>query len=152
MSNNRFVICIAKRFQKKGLSLHYLIFRGNLGLIKAVEKFHETLAFEFNTFTIWCIRQSIIQAFVYHSPSRPIPLNKIGLISKFNHLFDNTEEYYHREPTTKEITAMINYQNKIMEDVLLTNWEQLFMKNSGLKNHSIKDSKYWQVFNYNGVS
>lgn len=117
-AKHRYVVCIAKRFQNNGLTLHELILKGNLGLLKAVENFEPERGYSFLSYAIWCIRQSIIHAFLEDIKTKPIPLNKIGLISKGNCLLLNVERYCKREPKAKEIESMIEFQRKIMQDVL----------------------------------
>lgn len=118
-ANQSYVVCVAKRFQNNGLSLHELILKGNLGLIIAAEQFDETRGFTFVAYAIWSIRLSIIQGFVDDIKNNPIPLNKIGLITRGNTLFSNMEQYFHREPTVQEINGMLEFQIKIMREAIL---------------------------------
>ena len=124
-ANHRYVVCVAKRFQNNGLSLHELIIKGNLGLIKAAQHFDDTRGVTFISYAIWCIRQAIIQAFVEDISNKPIPLNKIGLISNRNSLFSKVELYCEREPTTREIEGMQEFQTKIMNDALQVTSNQI---------------------------
>lgn len=118
IENLPLVVCVAKRFEHRGLTLHYLIIYGNLGLIKATECFDEKSEFKFISYAIWCIRQSILQAIVENLNIKPIPLNKIGLIWKVNSTNTKLEQYFQLEPTTKEIAGMLEFQNSIFKDVL----------------------------------
>ena len=124
-ANHRYVVCVAKRFQNNGLSLHEVIIKGNLGLIKAAQHFDDTRGVTFISYAIWCIRQAIIQAFVEDISNKPIPLNKIGLISNRNSLFSKVELYCEREPTTREIEGMQEFQTKIMNDALQVTSNQI---------------------------
>jgi len=118
IANHRYVVCVAKRFQNNGLTLHQLIVKGNLGLIKAARHFNEANGFKFISYAIWCIRQSIIQALAEASKNKPIPLNKIGLLSNNTNLFIMLEPYFQREPSIEEIAGMLEFETKIMKDAM----------------------------------
>lgn len=106
-ANLRFVVSVAKQYQNQGLSLPDLINEGNLGLIKAAEKFDETRGFKFISYAVWWIRQSIIQALAEHSRIVRLPLNKVGLVSKINKTFSELEQKYQREATPEEVSIYL---------------------------------------------
>jgi RNA polymerase primary sigma factor len=106
-ANLRFVVSVAKQYQNQGLTLGDLINEGNLGLIKAAQRFDETRGFKFISYAVWWIRQSILQALAEQSRIVRLPLNKIGSINKINKTFSKLEQEYEREPSPEEIaTAM----------------------------------------------
>jgi RNA polymerase primary sigma factor len=102
-ANLRFVVSVSKQYQNQGLSLPDLINEGNLGLIKAAQRFDETRGFKFISYAVWWIRQSILQALAEQARIVRLPLNKIGSINKINRAFSNLEQEYEREPTFDEI-------------------------------------------------
>jgi RNA polymerase primary sigma factor len=102
-ANLRFVISVSKQYQNQGLSLPDLINEGNLGLIKAAQRFDETRGFKFISYAVWWIRQSILQALAEQSRIVRLPLNKIGSLNKINKTFARLEQDYEREPTHEEI-------------------------------------------------
>jgi RNA polymerase primary sigma factor len=103
MANLRFVVSVAKQYQNQGLSLPDLINEGNLGLIKAAERFDETRGFKFISYAVWWIRQSILQAIAEQSRIVRLPLNKIGVINRIYQHLANFEQLNEREPTLEEI-------------------------------------------------
>lgn len=111
-ANLRFVVSVSKQYQNQGLSLPDLINEGNLGLIKAAQRFDETRGFKFISYAVWWIRQSILQALAEQSRIVRLPLNKIGSINKINKVFQELEQDFEREPTPKEIAEVM----KITED------------------------------------
>jgi RNA polymerase primary sigma factor len=119
-ANLRFVVSVAKQYQNQGLTLSDLINEGNLGLIKAAERYDETRGFKFISYAVWWIRQSILQAVAEHSRIVRLPLNKIGSISKINNTFTKLEQDYQREPIPEEIAEMLKFQTKVVEDALQT--------------------------------
>ncbi len=119
-SNLRFVVSVAKQYQNQGLTLSDLINEGNLGLIKAAERFDETRGFKFISYAVWWIRQSVLQAIAEHSRIVRLPLNKIGSILKINSAFTKLEQNYQREPIPEEIAEMLQLQTKIVEEALLS--------------------------------
>jgi RNA polymerase primary sigma factor len=119
-SNLRFVVSVAKQYQNQGLTLPDLINEGNLGLIKAAERFDETRGFKFISYAVWWIRQSILQAIAEQSRIVRLPLNKIGSISKINKAFTKLEQDYQREPMPEEIADMLSLQIKIVKEALET--------------------------------
>ncbi len=102
-ANLRFVVSVAKQYQNQGLSLPDLINEGNLGLIKAAQRFDETRGFKFISYAVWWIRQSILQALAEQSRIVRLPLNKIGSINKINKAYSALEQQFERPPTMKEI-------------------------------------------------
>lgn len=119
-SNLRFVISVAKQYQNQGLTFSDLISEGNLGLIKAAERYDESRGFKFISYAVWWIRQSILQAIAEHSRIVRLPLNKIGSILKINKAFTKLEQDYQREPMPEEIAEMLKFQTKIVEEALQT--------------------------------
>src|SRR5436189_4731110 len=106
-ANLRFVVSVAKQYQNQGLTLSDLINEGNLGLIKAAQRFDETRGFKFISYAVWWIRQCILQALAEQSRIVRLPLNKIGSINKINKTFSKLEQECERDPSTEEIaTAM----------------------------------------------
>jgi RNA polymerase primary sigma factor len=102
-ANLRFVISVSKQYQNQGLSLPDLINEGNLGLIKAAQRFDETRGFKFISYAVWWIRQSILQAIAEHARIVRLPLNKIGSINKVNKAFSKLEQEFERNPSHHEI-------------------------------------------------
>src|ERR1700744_4894270 len=115
-ANLRFVVSVAKQYQNQGLSLSDLINEGNLGLIKAAQRFDETRGFKFISYAVWWIRQSILQALAEQSRIVRLPLNKIGSINKINKTFSKLEQEYEREPTAEEIAIALDMStNEVFE-------------------------------------
>ncbi len=107
-ANLRFVVSVSKQYQNQGLSLPDLINEGNLGLIKAAQRFDETRGFKFISYAVWWIRQSILQALAEQSRIVRLPLNKIGSINKINKATAKLEQKYEREPDYREIAAILD--------------------------------------------
>lgn len=106
-ANLRFVVSVAKQYQNQGLSLPDLINEGNLGLIKAAQRFDETRGFKFISYAVWWIRQSILQALAEQSRIVRLPLNKIGSINKINKAYSRLEQEYERVPDAEEIANLL---------------------------------------------
>jgi RNA polymerase primary sigma factor len=106
-ANLRFVVSVSKQYQNQGLSLPDLINEGNLGLIKAAQRFDETRGFKFISYAVWWIRQSILQALAEQARIVRLPLNKIGSINKINKTFADLEQRYEREPSVQEIAEVL---------------------------------------------
>jgi len=118
MANLRFVVSVAKQYQNQGLSLPDLINEGNLGLIKAAQRYDETRGFKFISYGVWWIRQSILQALAEQARIVRLPLNKIGSITRINKTFSRLEQEYQREPTADEVAFMLETSSAIVEDAL----------------------------------
>src|SRR5512142_348557 len=106
-ANLRFVVSVSKQYQNQGLSLPDLINEGNLGLIKAAQRFDETRGFKFISYAVWWIRQSILQALAEQARIVRLPLNKIGSINKINKTFAELEQKFEREPSVPEIAQVL---------------------------------------------
>jgi RNA polymerase primary sigma factor len=106
-ANLRFVVSVSKQYQHQGLSLPDMINEGNLGLIKAAERFDETRGFKFISYAVWWIRQSILQALAEQSRIVRLPINRIGHINKMKRAFTKLEQEFQREPTTLEISQTL---------------------------------------------
>ncbi|MFN3917886.1 MAG: RNA polymerase sigma factor RpoD/SigA [Flavobacteriales bacterium] len=107
-ANLRFVVSVSKQYQNQGLTLPDLINEGNLGLIKAAQRFDETRGFKFISYAVWWIRQSILQALAEQSRIVRLPLNKIGNINKVNKAFSVLEQQYERTPTPSELADLLD--------------------------------------------
>ncbi|MGL5892765.1 MAG: sigma-70 family RNA polymerase sigma factor [Bacteroidia bacterium] len=117
-ANLRFVVSVSKQYQNQGLSLPDLINEGNLGLIKAAQRFDETRGFKFISYAVWWIRQSILQALAEQSRIVRLPLNKIGSINKINKTFARLEQEYEREPSADEIAAALELSPEDIKEAL----------------------------------
>lgn len=120
-ANLRFVVSVAKQYQNQGLTLPDLINEGNLGLIKAAERFDETRGFKFISYAVWWIRQSILQSLAEQSRIVRLPLNKIGSINKINRVFTQLEQEFQREPMAEEIAEMLNLHPSTVDESLNSN-------------------------------
>ncbi len=107
-ANLRFVVSVAKQYQNQGLSLPDLINEGNLGLIKAAQRFDETRGFKFISYAVWWIRQSILQALAEQARIVRLPLNKVGLTNRVQKAFSQLEQEYEREPSAEELADLLN--------------------------------------------
>lgn len=107
-SNLRFVVSVAKQYQNQGLTLPDLINEGNLGLIKAAQRFDETRGFKFISYAVWWIRQSILQALAEQSRIVRLPLNKVGLTNRISKAFSLLEQEFEREPTAEELADLLD--------------------------------------------
>ena len=121
-ANLRFVVSVAKQYQNQGLSLPDLINEGNLGLIKAAQRFDETRGFKFISYAVWWIRQSILQALAEQSRIVRLPLNKIGSINKINKAYALLEQEHERAPSAEEISEVLDMSEGDVKES---------MKNSG---------------------
>ncbi|MBP7273926.1 MAG: RNA polymerase sigma factor RpoD/SigA [Saprospiraceae bacterium] len=117
-ANLRFVVSVAKQYQNQGLSLSDLINEGNLGLIKAAQRFDETRGFKFISYAVWWIRQSILQALAEQSRIVRLPLNKVGSLNKINKAFSELEQEYEREPSPEELADMLEIPTEEVETTL----------------------------------
>ncbi len=117
-ANLRFVVSVSKQYQNQGLSLPDLINEGNLGLIKAAQRFDETRGFKFISYVVWWIRQSILQALAEQSRIVRLPLNKIGSINKINKAYAKLEQEHEREPDALEIAEMLDIpESEVKESI-----------------------------------
>jgi len=107
-ANLRFVVSVAKQYQNQGLSLGDLINEGNLGLIKAAQRFDETRGFKFISYAVWWIRQSILQALAEQSRIVRLPLNRVGSLNKISKTFSELEQRYEREPSPEELAEELD--------------------------------------------
>lgn len=117
-SNLRFVVSVAKQYQNQGLTLSDLINEGNIGLIKAAERFDETRGFKFISYAVWWIRQSILQAIAEQARIVRLPLNKIGNITKINRAFSALEQFHEREPSVDEIAEQLDITTNDVKDFI----------------------------------
>ncbi len=117
-ANLRFVVSVAKQYQNQGLSLPDLINEGNLGLIKAAEKFDETRGFKFISYAVWWIRQSILQALAEQSRIVRLPLNQVGSLNKINKAFARFEQENERTPSPEELADVLDLPKEKVSDTL----------------------------------
>jgi RNA polymerase primary sigma factor len=120
-ANLRFVVSVAKQYQNQGLSLSDLINEGNLGLIKAAEKFDETRGFKFISYAVWWIRQAILQAIAEQSRIVRLPLNQVGSVNKINRLLNKFEQENERRPSVDEISEQIDLPEDKVGEAMLAN-------------------------------
>jgi RNA polymerase primary sigma factor len=117
-ANLRFVVSVAKQYQNQGLTLPDLINEGNLGLIKAAQRFDETRGFKFISYAVWWIRQSILQALAEQSRIVRLPLNQVGSLNKINKAFAKLEQEYERPPTSSEMAKSLDLPEDKVADTL----------------------------------
>ncbi|MBL0098469.1 MAG: RNA polymerase sigma factor RpoD/SigA [Bacteroidetes bacterium] len=117
-ANLRFVVSVAKQYQNQGMSLPDLINEGNLGLIKAAQRFDETKGFKFISYAVWWIRQSILQAIAEQSRMVRLPLNQIGAMNKVKKALSKLEQKYGRDPSPEEISEAVDLSYNQIRDVL----------------------------------
>lgn len=117
-ANLRFVVSVAKQYQNQGLSLSDLINEGNLGLIKAAQRFDETRGFKFISYAVWWIRQSILQALAEQSRIVRLPLNKVGSLNKINRAFSELEQEFERDPSAEELANALEISTTEVETTL----------------------------------
>ena len=120
-ANLRFVVSVAKQYQNQGLTLPDLINEGNVGLIKAAEKFDETRGFKFISYAVWWIRQSILQAIAEQSRIVRVPLNQVGSVNKINKALNKFEQENERRPSIEEIAATTDIPEEKVDDALKAN-------------------------------
>lgn len=120
-ANLRFVVSVAKQYQNQGLSLPDLINEGNVGLIKAAEKFDETRGFKFISYAVWWIRQSILQAIAEQSRIVRLPLNQVGSVNKINRMLNKFEQEHERRPSVDEISEHIDLPKDKIDEALSVN-------------------------------
>ena len=117
-ANLRFVVSVAKQYQNQGLSLPDLINEGNVGLIKAAEKFDETRGFKFISYAVWWIRQSILQAIAEQSHLVRVPLNQVGSVNKINKMLNKFEQEHERRPSIEEISEKVDLPEDKVGDAM----------------------------------
>lgn len=117
-ANLRFVVSVSKQYQNQGLSLPDLINEGNLGLIKAAQRFDETRGFKFISYAVWWIRQSILQALAEQSRIVRLPLNQVGSLNKINKAFSKLEQEFEREPTAEELANILDLPEDKIADTM----------------------------------
>uniref|UniRef100_A0AB33JLI9 RNA polymerase sigma factor RpoD/SigA n=1 Tax=Prevotella sp. GTC17262 TaxID=3236797 RepID=A0AB33JLI9_9BACT len=126
-ANLRFVVSVAKQYQNQGLSLPDLINEGNVGLIKATEKFDGTRGFKFISYAVWWIRQSILQAIAEQSRIVRLPLNQVGSVNKINQISNKFEQEYERRPSIEEIAEKIDIPEEKIAEAMKVNGRHLSM-------------------------
>lgn len=126
-ANLRFVVSVAKQYQNQGLSLPDLINEGNVGLIKAAQRFDETKGFKFISYAVWWIRQSILQAVAEQSRMVRLPLNQVGALSKIKKTSTRLEQLYHRQPTVKEIADELDLPEHKVQAAFRMNAKEVSM-------------------------
>jgi len=117
-ANLRFVVSVAKQYQNQGLSLGDLINEGNLGLIKAAQRFDETRGFKFISYAVWWIRQSILQALAEQSRIVRLPLNRVGSLNKISKTFSELEQKFEREPSPEELAEVLQVTTAEVVDTM----------------------------------
>jgi len=117
-ANLRFVVSVAKQYQNQGLSLGDLINEGNLGLIKAAQRFDETRGFKFISYAVWWIRQSILQALAEQSRIVRLPLNRVGSLNKISKTFSELEQKFEREPSPEELAEVLDVTTADVVDTM----------------------------------
>ncbi len=117
-ANLRFVVSVAKQYQNQGLTLGDLINEGNLGLIKAAQRFDETRGFKFISYAVWWIRQSILQALAEQSRIVRLPLNRVGSLNKISKTFSDLEQKYEREPSPDELADVLDVTTSEVVDTM----------------------------------
>jgi len=126
-ANLRFVVSVAKQYQNQGMSLPDLINEGNLGLMKAAQRFDETRGFKFISYAVWWIRQAILQALAEQARIVRLPVNKIGSINRINRAFARLEQEFEREPSSQEIADMLEMIPEDVKESLKTNGRTISM-------------------------
>jgi RNA polymerase primary sigma factor len=126
-ANLRFVVSVAKQYQNQGLSLADLINEGNVGLIKAAQRFDETKGFKFISYAVWWIRQAILQAVAEQSRMVRLPLNQVGLLSRVKKTASYLEQLYQRKPTMKEIADEMDMPVEKVEYIMKINSKEVSM-------------------------
>ena len=124
-ANLRFVVSVAKQYQHQGLTLTDLIDEGNIGLIKAAQKFDETRGFKFISYAVWWIRQSILQAIAEQSRIVRLPLNQVGSLNKINHEINRFEQEHQRRPSVQELADAINVDEEKIGQSLMADGHQV---------------------------
>ncbi len=126
-ANLRFVVSVSKQYQNQGLTLGDLINEGNLGLIKAAQRFDETRGFKFISYAVWWIRQSILQAIAEQARIVRLPLNRVGALSRISKAIADLEQKYEREPTIEELSEVLDIDIDSIRDMLKSNSRHVSM-------------------------
>lgn len=126
-ANLRFVVSVAKQYQNQGLTLGDLINEGNLGLIKAAQRFDETRGFKFISYAVWWIRQSILQALAEQSRIVRLPLNRVGSLNKVSKAFSELEQKFEREPSPDELAELLDLSEDEVIDTIKISGRQVSM-------------------------
>jgi len=126
-ANLRFVVSVAKQYQNQGMTLPDLINEGNLGLIKAAQRFDETRGFKFISYAVWWIRQAILQSLAEQARIVRLPVNKIGSINRINRAYSKLEQEYEREPSAQEIANLLEIAPEDVKEAMRTNSRTLSM-------------------------
>jgi len=124
-ANLRFVVSVAKQYQNNGLSLGDLINEGNVGLIKAGQRFDETRGFKFISYAVWWIRQSILQALAEQARVVRLPLNRVGSLNKISRAFSQLEQKFQREPSTDELSEVLDISADEIEKTIRSGGRQV---------------------------
>lgn len=144
-ANLRFVVSVSKQYQNQGLTLPDLINEGNLGLIKAAQRFDETRGFKFISYAVWWIRQSILQALAEQARIVRLPLNKIGSINKINKAFSRLEQEYERPPTAEELAEVLEMTIDDVKQSLANSGRHVSM-DAPLSDDDANSSTMYEVF------
>src|SRR5205814_831794 len=126
-ANLRFVVSVAKQYQNQGLSLSDLINEGNLGLIKAGQRFDETRGFKFISYAVWWIRQSILQALAEQSRIVRLPLNQVGSLNKISKAYSKLEQEFEREPSDEELAKILEIPTEKITDTMRVSGKHVSM-------------------------
>lgn len=140
-ANLRFVVSVSKQYQNQGLSLPDLINEGNLGLIKAAQRFDETRGFKFISYAVWWIRQSILQAIAEQSRIVRLPLNQVGALNKLNKTFARLEQEFERTPSADELAKSLDLPTDKVADTISVSGRHISMDAPllGSEDHSLAD-------------
>jgi RNA polymerase primary sigma factor len=149
-ANLRFVVSVAKQYQNQGLTLPDLINEGNLGLIKAAQRFDETRGFKFISYAVWWIRQSILQALAEQARIVRLPLNKIGSISKINKAFSELEQKLERSPSTQELADLLEVSAEEVKQAMATSGRHVSM-DAPLSSDDESSSSMYDVLQINNL-
>jgi len=141
-ANLRFVVSVSKQYQNQGLDLPDLINEGNLGLIKAAERFDETRGFKFISYAVWWIRQSILQALAEQARIVRLPLNKIGVINKINRAYSELEQKFERPPSVEELAEMLECTPEDVRQSLANNGRHVSMDASLVEGDESSSNMY----------
>ncbi len=150
-ANLRFVVSVSKQYQNQGLTLPDLINEGNLGLIKAAQRFDETRGFKFISYAVWWIRQSILQALAEQSRIVRLPLNKIGSINKINKAFSKLEQQFERPPSPAELAECLEMTIDEVKQSLQNSGRHISM-DAPLSNDDDSSNNMYEVYNSDGNS